>query len=213
MALAALQPERRELLEKAFGQYGAETIVIAADPDHVLWTDDLTQAQLSATEFGARRVWTQVVLGSFAEGGIISSEEYAVASARLIGMEFMTTFFDASTLLAGFRLAGWSPQQRPAKQFVKIFADPAAGLQQLFAIFVSFAERLYREAISPESRCAIARALFDALAVHPPALTLLKALRQRSSGVFGINAVGQQQFDDCFDRWLEQRDNPLILPG
>jgi tetratricopeptide (TPR) repeat protein len=213
VALAALQPQRRELLEKAFGQYGAESIVIAADPDHVLWTDDLIQAQLSAAEFGTRRVWTQVVLGSFAEAGLISPDEYAQASARLIGMEFIATSFDASTVLAGFRLAGWSPQQRPATQFVKIFAGPIAGLQQMFAIFVSFAERLYREAIPPASRCAIARALFDALARNPPALASLKALRQISSRVFGINAVGQQQFDNCFDQWLEQRDNPLILPG
>lgn len=99
-----------------------------------------------------RRVWTQIVPGSVAETGLISSDECAEASARLIGMEFMATSFDASALLAGFRLAGWSPEAHPARQFVKIFADPMAGLQQLFGIFVSFIERQYREAISPASR-------------------------------------------------------------
>jgi hypothetical protein len=213
IALAALQPERRELLENKFGQYGAESIVIAADPDLVLWTDDLIQAQFSATEFGARRVWTQLVLGSFAEAGLISSDEYAEASAHLIGMDYVATIFDASILLAGFRLGGWSPEQYPARQFVKIFADPFAGLQQLVQIFVSFVERLHREAILPASRCAIVQALLDALAKHPQAMVPLKSLRQMSPRVFGINAVGQQQFDACFDRWLERRGNPLILPG
>jgi len=211
VALAALQPERRELLEKVFGQYGAESIAIAADPDLVLWTDDLIQAQFSATEFGARRVWTQIVLGGLAETGLISSDEYAEASARLIGMDYVATIFDGSVLLAGFRLAGWSAEQYPAKQFVKIFADPLAGRLQLVQIFVSFVESLYRAAILPASRCAIVRALLDALATHPQALVPLKSLREMSPRVFGLNAVGQQQFDTCFDRWLEQKDNPLIL--
>jgi hypothetical protein len=213
VALAALPPDRRELVEKAFGQYGAESIAIAADPDLVLWTDDLIQAQFSATEFGGRRVWTQVVLFSLAEAGLISSDEYAEASARMIGMDYAATFFDASILLAGFRLAEWAAHRYPAKQFVKIFASPGGGLQQLIQILVSFAEKLYRETILPVTRCAIVRTLMDAIATHPHSIVLLKSFRQMSPRVFGVNALGQQQFADCFDRWLEQRENPLILPG
>jgi tetratricopeptide (TPR) repeat protein len=56
VALAALQPSKREVLERVFGQYGAESLALASDPDHVLWTDDLLQAQSSAQEFG---VWDQ----------------------------------------------------------------------------------------------------------------------------------------------------------
>ena len=37
-------------------------MVLAPDPDSVLWTDDLIQAQTSAQEFGSRRVWAQIVL-------------------------------------------------------------------------------------------------------------------------------------------------------
>ena len=32
--------------------------VLASDPDHILWTDDLIQAHLAAQEYGVRRVWT-----------------------------------------------------------------------------------------------------------------------------------------------------------
>ena len=37
---------------------GAEALVLASDPDHILWTDDLIQAHLAAQEYGVRRVWT-----------------------------------------------------------------------------------------------------------------------------------------------------------
>ena len=52
-ALAAVEASKRELLENLFGQYGAEALVLASDPDHVLWTDDLIQAHVAAQEFGA----------------------------------------------------------------------------------------------------------------------------------------------------------------
>src|SRR5205823_271575 len=97
-ALVAVEASRREVLEKLFGQYGAEALALASDPDHVLWTDDLIQAQISAQEFGSRRVWTQLLLGTLADAGIISLEEYSDASARLVGMEVITTMFDALSL-------------------------------------------------------------------------------------------------------------------
>src|SRR5206468_12866459 len=42
--LASLDPERRENLVKWFGQHGAESILLAFRPGHVLWTDDLILA-------------------------------------------------------------------------------------------------------------------------------------------------------------------------
>jgi hypothetical protein len=103
------------------------------------------QAQVSAQEFGVRRIWTQLLLGTLADAGLISLEEYTDASSRLIGMEFITTMFDASSLLAGFRLAGWLSHVPPAAQFVKIFADPQANGQRLFTIFVGFIQKLFQE--------------------------------------------------------------------
>ena len=74
VALAAVEASKREVLENLFGQYGAEALVLASDPDHVLWTDDLIQAQVSAQEFGVRRVWTQLLLGTLGDEGLISLE-------------------------------------------------------------------------------------------------------------------------------------------
>jgi tetratricopeptide (TPR) repeat protein len=120
-ALAAIEPEKREALEKFFGSYGAESMVLASNPDSVLWTDDLIQAQTSAQEFGSRRVWTQIVLGAFTDLGLLTTDEYAEATARLLGMEFVATQFDSLSLLAALKLATWSASKRPAAQVLKRF--------------------------------------------------------------------------------------------
>lgn len=210
-ALAAVEPTKRDTLERALGQYGAEAAAIASDPAYVLWTDDVVEGLFAVGEFGVKRAWTQVVLGSLSEAGLISSAEYEEASARLLGMGYSATLFDPAIMIAGFRLAGWSPAHCPAKQFLKVFADPTGVFQSLFGICVSFIEKLYREAIPPNSRCEIAQALFDAVAMQPAGVPALKNFRKFSARVFGLNTLGQQQFDSCFDRWLDRRNNPLML--
>jgi hypothetical protein len=137
-ALAAVQPEKREALEKFFGSYGAEAMVLASDPDNVLWTDDLIQAQTSVQEFGSRRVWTQIVLGALADLGLLTAEEYGEATARLLGMEFVATQFDSSSLISAFNLALWSTPKWPAAQVLRTFSNPATDLMPLFKIVIEF---------------------------------------------------------------------------
>lgn len=208
--LAAVEPEKREALRKFFGSYGAESMALASDPDFVLWTDDLIQAQTSAQEFGVRRVWTQLVLGTLTDVGLLTADEYSEASANLVGMEFATTVFDSASMLAAVKLTGWSVEKRPATQIMKIFADPRADLQSLLRTYIGFIAMLFREPVTPETRCSLARAFLDTLACRPESMELLNSLRKLSSRVFGINEIGRAQFDQCFDRWLKTRGGPLI---
>jgi tetratricopeptide (TPR) repeat protein len=209
--LATVEPEKREALESFFGSYGAEAMVLASDPDYVLWTDDLIQAQVSMQEFGCRRVWTQLLLGVLTNAGLLTADEYSDASAKLLGMEFVSTTFDAACALAAFRLASWSVEKSPASQLMAVFSDQTADLEGLFRICVEFMVRLFREPVLPEIRCSVAREFLDAFADRRRAIDLLKSLRQQSSVAFGVNALGKDQFDECFDRWLERRGKSLIV--
>jgi len=211
-ALAAIEPEKREALEKFFGSYGAESMVLGSNPDSVLWTDDLIQAQTSAQEFGSRRVWTQIVLSAFADMGLLTADEYAEATAQLLGMEFVATQFDSLSLLAVFRLASWSAAKRPAAQVLKTFSDPTTDVRALFRIFVEFTIRIYKEPLSPDTRCSVTSIFLDIFSNRPGGMQLLTSFRHSSNALFNINAVGREQFDECFDRWSKQRQSGLIYP-
>lgn len=202
-ALAAVEPAKRDALEKLFGAYGAESMVLASDPGCVLWTDDLIVAQVGAQEFGARRVWTQLVLGTLADAGLITPEEYSDASALLVGMKFVSTVFDSSSVLAAVRLAQWSTASPPASQVLEVIYDPGTDLSSLLRIFIGFVVKLYREPITAETRCEITRAFLDAFGSRDGAIPQLRSLRNLSSRVFGLNFIGNSEFDECFDGWLK----------
>ena len=209
--LAAVEPTKRGAIEKFFGAYGAESIVLASDPDYVLWTDDLIEAQTAAQEFGSRRVWTQLVLEVLAEAGLITVDEYSEASARLVGMEFAATMFGGASVLAALRLTRWSLSESPAAEILKTFSAPTANLQRLLRIFIDFIIRLYREPVSPEVRCSITQTFLDALSRRAEAIPLLREVRKVSSRLFGVNELGRIQFDACFDRWLTALGTTLSI--
>jgi tetratricopeptide (TPR) repeat protein len=211
-SLASLPPAKRDFLTQAFGFYGAESILLASNPDSVLWTDDLVQARTGAKEFGTSRVWTQVLLAALTDAGTLTTDEYDDASAHLVGMQYITTRFNGNTLLAAARLALCSLDKPPLAQFIRIFSEATTDLQQLLRIFVNFIIQLYREPIVPEVRCEITTAFLRILGPREGAMVFLAGVRRASSRIFGINQIGRAQFEECFDRWLSRRDSPFIIP-
>ncbi len=212
LELAALDPAKREILVKLLGQYGAESVVLSANPDYILWTDDLIQAQIAAKEYGVRRAWTQLIVNDLADVGLLTAEEKDKAAAQLVGMRFVSTLFDSSTILKAVELSDGKEWRQPLKEVIKVFADPKADIRGLLGIFVDFVVKLYRETLLPETRCSVVGAFLEVLSANLQARKALMELRKSAARFFGLNAVGETQFNDCFDRWVKNKENP-IFPG
>jgi tetratricopeptide (TPR) repeat protein len=208
-SLAALDPEKRETITNAFGPYGAEAMILASFPNRVLWTDDLIQAQVAASEFGVRRAWTQVILETLADAGMLTAEEFSDACARLVGMGFLATQFSGAGVLSALRLADWSKERYPALQMMAVLSEMPG--DNLIGLCADYFLRLYREPVSPPMRCVAARAVFEALAARFEANAQLLMVKLSLMQVFGLNVVGADQFNACFDSWIKQRGEPLVI--
>jgi tetratricopeptide (TPR) repeat protein len=210
MELSAVDPAKREPLEDMFGQYGAETIVLATNPDSVLWTDDVIQGELARNEFGVKRVWTELVAEQTALAGQMTDAEKERVVASLIGMEYSVTSFDSAAMVRAVEMSDATPWRTPLKQFVDVFRKPPGNLPGLLGIFVDFIVKLYREPQLPETRCKVLTVLLDAIWVTVPLRLPLLRLRKASIQFFGLNCVGQQQFEECFDQWYAHVPDKLV---
>jgi tetratricopeptide (TPR) repeat protein len=211
MERASLDPAKREPFEKMFGDYGVEAMLLGARTDCVLWSDDLVEAHISVTEFGARRCWTQLLLVFLTDLGLIEAKERDIATAKLIGMEYQTTIFDSSAIIEAVHLTDATPWQMPLKHFVREFAAPNGDVRSLLRILAELILRIYREPLLPENRSKVITAFLDALWKIPAARQGLLALRANSVRLFGINVVGTSQFNDCFDQWQKLIETPILL--
>jgi tetratricopeptide (TPR) repeat protein len=210
LELSDVEPSKREPLEKAFGQYGAESIILAAKSDSILWTDDLIQAEMAKNEFGAKRAWTELIVEQSVMADGLTIEERQQAVAALIGMEYSVTSFDSSTVLKAIEMSDAKSWRTPLKQFVNVFRKPHTNSQGMLGIFVDFTTKLYRESYLPETKCEVTTTFLDAMWENAPLRLTLLLLRKATPQLFGLNPVGQKQFETCFDKWYLDKPDKLI---
>jgi tetratricopeptide (TPR) repeat protein len=209
-SLASVEPGSRELLGNFLGQYGAEALALARNPAYVLWTDDFVQGQAATGLFGVRSVWTQVVLASLAEVGLITQQEYAQATARLVGMQFTATTFDCSVLFEALRLSEFTPSRYPLKQMLDVFASPHGDVQGLYRLFAEFVVKFHQEQSLPERRCLILWSFLEAIWRDAGSHRFLLNMRKFSSRYFGVNVIGEAEFNGCFDQWFGSAERPIL---
>jgi hypothetical protein len=104
-----------------------------------------------------------------------------------------------------------TPWRWPLKQFIQVFQKAQGDLQGLLGIVVEFLTKLYREPYLPESRCKVVTAMLNALWRNVVLRLPLVRLRKGSPQFFGLNPVGQTQFDQCFDQYGTVSDK-IVIP-
>jgi tetratricopeptide (TPR) repeat protein len=210
MELAAIEPKTREMLVDYLGRYGAETVVLGAKPQLLMWCDDAPQSQLAGPLFGTRRAWTQIILLSLTEAGILQQNDYVKAVAKMIGMGFTSTYFDAKCVLECAKLAEYRTVRFPLKQMIEVFQNANSAAKDLVRQFLEFFVLLQQDTILPPQKALIVRAFLDALWRNAGTHGMVLALRSMSTKLFGLNVVSEVEFNVYFDAWFSSLTRPIV---
>jgi tetratricopeptide (TPR) repeat protein len=203
VSLAYIEPNDRTALANKFGEHGAEALVLASMPGHILWTDDHVAGLVAKLRFGARRVWTQVVFQSWARDGIIEPSVFYDVTAKLIGWEYFFTSPNTPALVRAAALAEWDPDRWPLKQALRLFRSESIALRDAIGLAAEFMVQLYKSASGLSGRCtAIVVALLDNLAARPGGTDSLKALRITLPRLFGLNVLAADEVARAIDARL-----------
>ncbi len=210
LGLASIDPGQRETLIKFLGQYGTEAIVLAMDPDTVLWTDDLTQGDLSTSMFGVRRTWPQAFFEHCLRRGLITPERYAETVAKLMGMRYQSTTFNSAVVVQAAKLAAYQPGEWPFAQVAEAFSVVGGAVDQLLRIMLLFFLQLSQESIVSQGTRRMLAALLEALWQNPQARKPLLGVRKNSGRIFGLNVVAQAEFNAVFDDWQRKHSQDIL---
>ena len=208
--LAELEHEMRDTLIKYLGQYGAETVAVSSGTDLIVWTDDAHQAEAAQALLGTKRVWTQMVLLSYVEAGVMQRDDYTRAIAKLIGMKYTSTFFDSKCMLECIRLAEYRTSRFPLRQMVEVFSTSVAPAEGLIRIFLECFVLMQQEPVLFQKRALVATAFLDALWSNPATNRAVLPLRKMVSILFGLNVIAESEFCSTFDSWFASLANRKI---
>ncbi len=199
--LASIDPERRERLVKFFGRHGAESIVIASMPGHVLWTDDMILADLAKTEFGVRRVWTEAALQARAQAGNLDPAELATASTKLAGWGYSFSTPSIETLMRAGSVAVWNPDQFPLKQALDQFAADSMNMSDAVRLAAELIVKMYNDQYLRGQRRTVTSRLLDRLAIRPGGREAIEALPRSLPIRFGLDLIRARELSDVVRGW------------
>lgn len=203
--LAKLDKPRREVMIKALGEGGAESVVLARRPGYLLWTDDLRLAGFAKTEYGVKSAWTQAVLLWAAQRGYISEQKFVRSTARLVGYGYSFTSPSLASVIAAAELAEWDQSRWPFSKALAQLGTESIPLRDAAVLTLSFMEKVYREPILDERRRAITVALMDQIGNRQGGTQFVQAIKRAVPVNFGLNVLGAEAAGLAIDAWLNSR--------
>jgi TPR-GreAB-C-PIN type conflict system protein len=207
--LASIDSDRRDRLVSFFGRHGAESIVAASMPGHVLWTDDRILADLARTEFGVRRVWTEAALQARAKAGNLDPAELATASTKLAGWGYSFTTPSVETLMRAGSVAVWNPDQFPLKQALDQFASDTMSMQDTVRLAAELIVKLYNDQYLRGQRRTVTSRLLDRLATRAGGRDAIEVLPRSLPIRFGMDLIRARELSDVVRGWLSQSEMAL----
>jgi hypothetical protein len=203
--LAYLDPKERDPLIEVFGQYGAESMILASEAGHLLWSDDYVLAECAKAQYGVRRVWTQVVLQARAKQGAVEPSLFADATAKLAGYGYSFTSLNTPSLMRAGELAKWNPAVWPLKQVLRQFGAETIALPDTVRLVTEFIVRLYRGDLFPDHRTAVLIATLESLAARSGGIDAVRQMVRSLPLAFGLNVVRGQEAVQAIETWLKQK--------
>ena len=210
-SLAAMKPERREMLIEGFGQYGAEAILLSAVPGAVLWTDDHVQAMLAREEHGVSRFWTQFVIEACTESGMVNPEAYLDASAKLLGYGYYFTSGNPQIIKQAGVIAEWKVDGWPLAQALSTFAEESVDLRQILQLAAGFLRLLYQEPILPQTKVNITVRILENIANRAGGIEGIQSLHKALPTIFGVNVIGLADVTRTMEAWLMGIPTPYTI--
>jgi hypothetical protein len=161
---ANLPPDQRQRITEMFGRDGLESIVLAAKPGHILWSDDMLPFVFLREDFSSTRwAWTQLFLHTAVENGVLDVDQFETHSARLMGMGYRFTWSTVGIIVRAGALANWNCNAPPLKELIRQFGSLETDFESKLQLAAFSIVEMFRTTSSRASQWAFIQAILDSV--------------------------------------------------
>ena len=146
---------RRRELNDMLQQHFLDTVLLASQPGHLLFSDDgrlrhYAKTSLNSdagTNFQIDGVWTQVLLEHCVKQNLLDKADYDEMTIKLVCSNYYHTQFDADLLMEVAKRSNWKISE-PYNSFVLALGEERMNGQSALDVSVDFLFTLWDESIS-----------------------------------------------------------------
>ena len=174
---------RRRELNDMLQQHFLDTVLLATQQGHLLFSDDgrlrhYAKTSLNSdagTNFQIEGVWTQVLLEHCVKKNLFDKTDYDEMTIKLVCSRYYHTVFDSDLLLEIAKRANWKLSE-PYNSFVLALGEERMNLQSALDVCVDFLFTLWDESISFRQKEFLTLGLLTGLTYGRNAHTVLNRL-------------------------------------
>ena len=174
---------RRRELNDMLQQHFLDTVLLASQPEHLLFSDDgrlrhYAKTSLNSdagTNFQIDGVWTQVLLEHCVNQNLLDEVDYDEMTIKLVCSRYYHTVFDSGLLLEIAKRADWKISE-PYNSFVLALGEERMNLNSALDVVVDFLFKLWEESISFREKEFLTLGLLAGLTYGRDAHTVLNQL-------------------------------------
>ena len=174
---------RRRELNDMLQQHFLDTVLLASQPEHLLFSDDgrlrhyakTTLNNHAGTNFQIEGVWTQVLLEHCVKQNLLDKSDYDEMTIKLVCSNYYHTQFDANLLLETAKRSNWKLSE-PYNSFALALSEERMNLQTALDVAVDFLFTLWDESIPFRQKEFLTLGLLTGLTYGRNADTVLSQL-------------------------------------
>ncbi len=187
--------EMNELLGTSF----ADTALIAAEHNALIYSDDFAYRALVENELGCSGIWTQALISDACRRGIISKAEYNESTIKLASSNYHHTRIDADILFLSAQKAKWEP----AQPFIAIagILDSQSTLVDSVQIIAAFLYKLWLQLSTGENRVYLLMKLLDLFVRGRNSRQAIVALREAINRQFVLLPIAEHEILSLIALW------------
>ena len=199
---AALQMNllRKRELDSIFQPYFIDSLLIAAQPDHLLFSDDMRLRHYAKMNFSSdtgtnsdiEGVWTQVVLEYCANKNLLDRTEYNKMIIKLVCLNYYHTEFDAEVLIEAAKQSDWNPSE-PYNTLVQALGGQRVSLSSVLEVATDFLFELWTQPIVHSGSVYLTHALLDGLTLGRRPQSVLMELADQVLRRFELHPLAERE--------------------
>lgn len=193
---------RRHELEEMIGTSFIDTVLIATEPEHLLYSDDERLRSFAKTEFNVDGVWTQPILMHCLDFNGLEKSKYNEMIVRLVNSNYYYLSIDADVLIEAARQSSWIPSA-PFTTVLQILKAPSSDEVSALNVGTIFLYELWRQPILPQRRDYLILSLLDAITDGRNRRLVLDRLVSNVNRRFILLPLAARQIVSLINTWKQ----------
>lgn len=197
-------------LDSVFQQSFIDTMLIASQSDHLLFSDDGPLRDYAKTNFSSDAgtdfcidgVWTQAVLEQCISRNLLDRTEYNKMIIKLICLNYYHTEFDADVLMEAARQSDWKPTE-PYNSLVRALGDQRVDLSSALDVAADFLFELWTQSFLFNQPKSLTLCLFEGLTSARKSRIVLRQLANRIRGRSPLYSWAEERILSLIQEYIQ----------